>query len=220
MSNFLLFRRRWIVPSLIVLLALIAVVALISPPDKILGDRVRLVYVHGSIIRVVLALFALAGLTGLVYLPTNRSSWFIWSRAFEQASLIMWFAYILISIVTTIATWGGVPLFEPRWIFSIQISIIAPLAYLAGRVMKNSKVAAALNTGVIAMIVFLESRAELILHPIDPIGTSGNPAIQLAYLIILVLWALVGVQVVNGLLGLAADRMSDHDAYAAIGQIR
>jgi hypothetical protein len=212
--NHLPFQRRWIVPSLIVLLALIALVALISPPDKILGDRVRLVYVHGSIIQVALALFALAGLTGLVYLLTNRPNWFIWSRAFEQASLIMWFGYIPISVVTTIVTWGGVPLFEPRWIFSIQISAIAPMAYLAGHVMKNPKIAAALHVAVIALIVFLESRAELILHPIDPIGTSGNTAIQLSYLIISVLWALVGVQVMNGLLRRGADRA------ATIGQIR
>ena len=115
----------------------------------------------------------------------------------------MWFVYLLISIVTTIETWGGVPLFEPRWIFTIQITVLAPLAYIAGVVMKNPKIAAALNIIVMAAIVFLESRAQLIMHPIDPIGTSGDAAIQAAYLIILGLWALVGLQVVRGLLAQA-----------------
>ena len=115
----------------------------------------------------------------------------------------MWFVYLLISIVTTIETWGGVPLFEPRWIFTIQITVLAPLAYLAGVVMKNPKIAAALNIIVITAIMILESRVQLIMHPIDPIGTSGDVAIQAAYLIILGLWALVGLQMVRGLLARA-----------------
>ena len=209
MANWFLFRKKFIGPSLIILLVLITFVALISPPDKILGDRVRLVYLHGSIIRVVLALFALAGLTGLIYLLTNRSAWSTRSIVLARASLIMWFVYLLISIVTTIQTWGGVPLFEPRWIFTIQISVLAPLAYMAGVVMKNPKVAAALNVFVIAAIIFLESRAQLIMHPIDPIGTSDNVAIQAVYIVILALWALVGVQVVRGLSVYAEERLAN-----------
>src|SRR5512135_961197 len=180
MTNWYPFRRQFIAPSLLILLGLIVLVALISPPDKVLGDRVRLVYLHGSIIQVDLALYGLAGLTGLIYLLSSRSVWSLRSIVLARASLIMWFVYLLISIVTTIETWGGVPLFEPRWIFTIQITVLAPLAYLAGVVMKNPKISAALNIIVVIAIVFLDSRAQLIMHPIDPIGTSGDVAIQAA----------------------------------------
>ncbi len=201
MATWYPFQRKIIWPSLIILLLLIALVTLISPPDKTLGDTVRLVYVHGSIIRVVLALFALAGLTGLVYLINGQAVWAARSIVLERASLILWFAYLLISIVTTLQAWNGIPLFEPRWIFTIQISVLAPLAYFAGVVMKNSKVSAALNIVVIVAIVLLELRAELIMHPVDPIGSSGDVAIQGAYWVLVLLWALVGVQLVRGLWG-------------------
>ena len=204
--NFILFRRKFILPSLIILAVLIVVFALIAPADKVLGDRVRLVYVHGGIIRVVLATFMLAALLSLAYLIFNRSVLLDWARALAQASLILWAVYFVISLITTIQTWGGIAWFEPRWIFTLQISAIAPIAYLIGVVMKNARVSAVLNIALAGLILWLEGRALLVLHPFDPIGLSGDAAIQSAYSVILILWALIGLQLVRGLRAFAVER--------------
>jgi hypothetical protein len=202
-----LLHRRFIIPSLMVLTVLIVIVALVAPPDKMLGDRVRLVYVHGAIIRVVLATFVLSGALGAFYLFTNRSAAFDWSRALQEASLALWIIYLVVSTITTIQTWGGIAWFEPRWTFTLQMTGLAPIAYLAGRVLKHDRIAAALNAIVAAVMLFLLSQARLIIHPVDPIGASGDAAIESAYFIMLVLWALVGVQFVRGTRALAIRRI-------------
>jgi len=201
-----LLRRQFIIPSLVILAVLIAVVAVIAPADKVLGDRVKMVYVHGAIIQVVLTMFVLSGLLGLIYFFVNRFALFDWSKALQEASLILWIFYVVISTITTIQTWGAIAWFEPRWTFTLQMTGLAPIAYLAGALMKNRKIAAALNAIVAATMLFLLSRARLIIHPIDPIGTSGDAGIQLSYFVILILWGLVGLQVVRGLWVLARVR--------------
>lgn len=171
-----LLRRQFIIPSLVILAVLIAVVAVIAPADKVLGDRVKMVYVHGAIVRVVLAMFVLSGLLGLTYFFVNRFALFDWSKAWQEASLILWIFYVVISVITTIQTWGAIAWFEPRWTFTLQMTGLAPIAYLAGALMKNRKIAAALNAIVAATMLFLLSQARLIIHPIDPIGTSVTRA--------------------------------------------
>jgi len=203
-----LLRRQFIIPSLFVLVVLIVIVAVIAPADKVLGDRVKMVYVHGAIIRVVLAMFVLSGLLGLTYFFVNRFALFDWSKALQEASLILWIFYVVISVITTIQTWGAIAWFEPRWTFTLQMTGLAPIAYLAGALMKNRKIAAALNAIVAATMLFLLSQARLIIHPIDPIGTSGDAGIQLSYFVMLILWALVGLQVVRGLWMLARVRQT------------
>ena len=206
-----LLRRQLIIPSLLVLALLIVLVAVLAPADKTLGERVKMVYVHGAVIRVVLAMFVLSGLLGFVYIFMSRAALFDWSRALQEAALALWILYVAISTITTIQTWGAIAWFEPRWTVTLQMTGLAPIAYLAGVVLKNKTIAAALNAIVAAVMLLLLSQAQLVLHPIDPIGTSGDAAIQLSYFIMLVLWALVGAQVVRGMRALArAANPVDH----------
>lgn len=194
-----LLQPKYILPSLGVLLVLIVLTALLSPLDKTLGTSVRMVYVHGAIIRVILALFVGAGALGVGFLVMRRSNWLAWARAIFEAALALWVVYLGISVVTTLQTWGGIPWFEPRWAFTLQMTVLAPILYAAGVVLKNDRVMAGLCAAYPVIMLFLLSQARLVLHPIDPIAESGDAAIQLAYVIMLVWWALVGVQVVRGM---------------------
>jgi hypothetical protein len=194
-----LWSRSALLPLLIGLAVAIVIAALLSPPDKTLGDAVKLVYVHGAIIRVVLATFVLSGLGGLGYLIIKRSSWYDWSVALEQASLILWVIYLVISAITTIQSWGAIAWFEPRWVVSIQVAVLAGLAYLAGRIMRQPRLTALLNLSVPAIMLLLLSQAQLVMHPPNPIGASGDTDIQIAYAIMLGLWALVGLQLTRWL---------------------
>jgi hypothetical protein len=194
-----LLQSKYIVPSLGGLLVLIVITALLSPLDKTLGSSVRMVYVHGAIIRVILALFVGAGALGAAFIALKRRGLIEWARALYEAALILWVLYLGISVITTLQTWGGIPWFEPRWAFTLQMTVLAPILYMAGVVLKNDRVMAGLYAAYPVIMLFLLSQARLVLHPIDPIAASGNAAMQLAYLIMLVWWALVGVQVVRGL---------------------
>jgi len=157
------------------------------------------VYVHGAIIRVVLGTFLLSGLLGLIYLFNKRPGWVQGSQILQETSLLLWIPYLFSSIIATLQTWGAIAWFEPRWLVTLQISVVAPIAYVVSWVVKKPVVTAALNTVVAVAILVLTRSAGLVLHPIDPIGSSGNTGIVGSYVILLALCALFALQVARGL---------------------
>jgi hypothetical protein len=195
----ILLGRKFIVPSLIVLAIMIVVVTLLAPTDRVLGQATRMVYVHGAIIRVVLGTFLLSGLLGLIYLFSKRSALVQWSQILLETSLLLWIPYLVSATIATLQTWGAIAWFEPRWLVTLQISVIAPVAYVVSWVVKKPIVTAALNALVAATIFVLTRSAGLVLHPIDPIATSGNNGIIGAYVILLGLCALFAMQTARGL---------------------
>ena len=190
---------RSIIASLIILAILIVVVTLLAPTDRVLGDATRMVYVHGAIIRVILGTFSLSGLLGLVYLLNKKTVWVEWSRVLMETSLVLWVPYLISSTVATLQTWGAIAWFEPRWLVTLQVSVVAPLAYGVSLVVKKPIVTAALNAMVAGAVFLLTRSAGLVLHPIDPIGASGNSGIIGSYLALLGLCALFALQVARGL---------------------
>ncbi len=203
-----LLRPKLIGPSLLVLSVLIVITAFAAPLDKTLGDKVRMVYVHGAIIRVVMAILVIAGGLGVAYLVTRREGVFDWASAAFSGGLALWFIYLGTSIVTTLQSWGAIAWFEPRWMVTLQMSGLLPVVFVVGLIVKNSKISAALFAVVPIVMMVLLAQARLVLHPLDPIGESGNSAIQLAYVIMLIWWVLVGVQVVRGMRAWAVARQS------------
>jgi hypothetical protein len=191
--------RKFIVPSLIILAVAIVVVTLLAPTDRVLGEATRMVYVHGAIIRVILGTFLSSGLLGLVYLFNRKTAWVEWSRVLLETSLVLWIPYLISSTIATLQTWGAIAWFEPRWLVTLQISVVAPIAYVVSLVVKKPIVTAALNAIVAAVVFLLTRSAGLVLHPIDPIGASGNTGIIGSYLALLGLCALFAVQVARGL---------------------
>jgi len=190
---------KFITLSSIILAALIVAVTLLAPTDRVLGEATRMVYVHGAIIRVVLGLFWLSGLLGLIYLFSRRPALVQWSQTLQETSLLLWIPYLLSSTIATLQTWGAIAWFEPRWLVTLQISVIAPIAYVVSLVVKKPIVTAALNALVAITIFILTRNAGLVLHPIDPIATSGNTGIIGSYVLLLGLCALFATQVARGL---------------------
>jgi hypothetical protein len=181
------------------LAVLIVIVTLLAPTDRVLGEATRMVYVHGAIIRVVLGVFLLSGLLGLIYLFSQRQVLVQWSRIFLETSLLLWIPYLVSATLATLQTWGAIAWFEPRWLVTLQISVIAPIAYVVSLLVKKPIVTAALNAAVAVAIFVLTRSAGLVLHPIDPIASSGNSSIIGAYVLLLGLCALFAVQVARGL---------------------
>src|SRR5512147_1680191 len=127
-----LLRPKLIVPSLLLLIMLIVITAFAAPLDKTLGDKVRMVYVHGAIIRVVMAILVIAGGLGVAYLVVRRESIFDWAAATFSGGLALWFVYLGTSVVTTLQSWGGIAWFEPRWTVTLQMSGLLPIVFAVG----------------------------------------------------------------------------------------
>jgi hypothetical protein len=190
---------KWVLPTLIILAILIVGVTLLAPVDRVLGEATRMVYVHGAIIRVVLGAFLLSGVLGLIYLFSRIAALVEWSQILLETSLLLWILYLVSATIATLQTWGAIAWLEPRWLVTLQISVIAPVAYIVSLVVKKPIVTAALNALLAAAIFVLTRSAGLVLHPIDPIDSSGNSGIIGSYLILLALCVLFAVQVARGL---------------------
>jgi len=193
--------------SLVILIAAIALVTWLSPADRVLGNLVKLVYLHGAIIQIALLALVAAGLLGLAFLVWPRPALVAWSQAVERAAFILWILYVVTSAVSMARAWGGIAWFEPRWVFGLQMLVIIPVMQLAGLLLQDPRLAAGLNLAVALIMLFLRWRANLVLHPLDPIGASSSLAIKGAYYLLVLLVFLTAVQLSRWLL-----RSSDQPA--------
>jgi hypothetical protein len=185
--------------SLLILLAALALVTWLAPADRVLGNLVKLVYLHGAIIQVALLALLTAGFLGLSFLIWPRPVLLVWSQATERTAFILWILYVVTSAASMARAWGGIAWFEPRWVFGLQMLVIIPVLQLAGLLLQDKRLAAGLNLATALIMLFLRWRASLVLHPLDPIGASSSLAIKVAYALLLLLVFLTAVQLTRWL---------------------
>lgn len=195
------------------LLVLLLVWILLAPAETRLGNLVKLVYVHGALVWSGLFMFSLAGAVGLVALVMRhviRSSggakhWVRGVEATSLAALIVWILYVMSAMLVTGLTWGQfIAWNEPRVRATGLILVAAVILYVVARLVDQPDFAAVVGVlmGIVPWIVVRQ--ADVIRHPVNPIGGSGSAAIQGFYwlivltvtglAILLVAWLWIGVE--------------------------
>lgn len=178
--------RNRVLPLVAVgLLVLLALWIVLAPAEARLGYLVKLVYVHGALVWVGLLTFSLAGGLGLAALVARRPLWYRGTRAAGVAALIVWIVYAISAMAVTGLAWGQVIAWnEPRVQATGGILLAAVLLAVVARLVDQPDFAAGVNLvmGIVPWIV--TRQAEVIRHPVDPIGGSGSAAIQGFYLLI------------------------------------
>jgi len=178
-------RTRIVKPSLIrsaAWLAALAILFILSPSEKTLGDVVKLVYLHGALVRTGLLAFSIAGILGAIALASGRSWAIEWGRAVGHAALIVWVLYAVSSMVVTYLAWGvAIAWGEPRVRVSAQILMAALGFWAVALFLTHWRVKAALNLVLGALAWILVRSAGVVIHPVDPIGGSSSVAIQTFY---------------------------------------
>ncbi len=157
----------------------------LAPPEARLGNLIKLVYVHGALVMVGLATFSVAGVLGLIALIARRPVWYRGTRAAGTAALIVWVLYVISAVVVTGLAWGQwVAWNEPRVRATFMILLAALALALVIRLVAHPDFSALVHVvmGVAPWIV--TQQAEVIRHPVDPIGGSESAAIQVFYLLI------------------------------------
>lgn len=188
------------------LVLITGIVAWLSPRDRVLGDLVKLIYVHGALIRVAILTFAASGLLGVVFLALPRQPLLDWSQASARAAFVLWILYWLSSVLSMQLAWGGIAWSEPRFIVTTPVLIAAPAVQLGTWLVGNQRFTAFANALLAGVIIFSLTRAHLILHPLDPVGQSPSTEIRVAYYIIVTLTALIAWQLTRLLHASASER--------------
>ncbi|MHB1343790.1 MAG: hypothetical protein ACYCX3_05475 [Thermoleophilia bacterium] len=161
----------------VVLLGLGVAVAAVAlarvPPDKVLGDNVRMVFFHGAVTWTGIVMTALAGLLGLAHLALGRPGASPLWRTLSLAALF-WTASLSISFPVMRSTWGGVLWNEPKLLMSAEVVSALLLAWAVSLLVGRPRVTATLALTAALVMAFLLIATPGAFHPDNPIMSSGD----------------------------------------------
>ncbi|HEY86051.1 MAG TPA: hypothetical protein G4N96_13165 [Chloroflexi bacterium] len=184
--NFLNHRMRPLFAALLVLLALLL---WFSPAEKTLGQAVKLVYLHGALVRSAVVLFLVSlpvNLAALFSPSSMRKNWLCRGKALVWGAIAVWLAHTLFSMVTTYATWGiFIAWSEPRTRFTFTAAGVSLLLVVAAYLIDSPRFSALVFVALAGVVVGLLPQLGLLRHPFDPIATSSSTAIRAFYAAIL-----------------------------------
>ncbi len=193
--------RNWLAPAAAVVgfVALFAALWLI-PPEQTLGNVIKVIFLHGALVRVALLVFATAGILSAAYLLTHKPALYAWAMAAQKGAVILWIVYALTSMVSTRLSWGEwIAWEEPRVRASFHVLWFSIACLLLVLWMGNRYLSAAVNVLVTIVAWTLIQGASIIRHPFDPIGSSGSNTYQMLYWVMVAALALLSVLLVRWL---------------------
>jgi hypothetical protein len=177
-------RRFWLLIGLCIVLA--ALVLILMPAEKTIGQVIKIVYLHGALSRAGMLGFVFAGLTGLACLIRSRQALGQWSRALLISGWAFWAAHFIVSMPATRLTWGPwVAWGEPRVTMTLQVLAAGLLVILVTWMLKDMRFAAAANLLFAIAFAVLAVRTGVLRHPLDPIGSSPSALLRSVYLMLL-----------------------------------
>lgn len=189
-------RGRALPFSLAGLVVLLGALEWLVPPEETLGPAIKLVLLHGALVQAGLLAFAAAGLLGLACLLSARAALADWCLAVQETGAILWVLYALSSMAVTYLTWGvAIAWGEPR----VQAGVLvlgACLLFLLLALWVRQRAFTGLVNVAMALVAWgLVKHANLLRHPLDPIGNSPSAAFKLSFLAIQVVVVLLGLAV-------------------------
>lgn len=168
-------------------IALAAIILILMPLEKTLGQVIKIVYLHGALSRAGMIGLLAAGVTGVLFLVTRRAALAAWTRGLLLSGWLFWVAHFIVSMPATRLTWGPwIAWGEPRVTMTLQL-IAAGLVVLAiSWLVKDDRFTAGAAALLAVAVAWLAFATGVIRHPLDPIGSSPSMTLQLIYLALLV----------------------------------
>ncbi len=204
-------RSFWLLLGVCILAA--ALILLLMPAEKTLGQVVKIVYLHGALSRAGMAGLVAAGATGLAYLIRRRPGLLRWTQGLLLSGWGFWVAHFVVSMPATRLTWGPwVAWGEPRVTMTLQLMAAGLVVIVITRLLGDGRFTA-LAAFLLAIAVWvMAGRTGVIRHPLDPIGTSPSTLLRLVYLALLIP-VVSSMVLVAGRLAHSACAASDFSMY-------
>jgi heme exporter protein C len=179
------YRRFWWLVALCIAAA--AIVLLLMPAEKTLGQVIKIVYLHGALSRAGMIGLLAAGATAAVFLVTGQPRASAWARGLLLSGWGFWTAHFIVSMPATRLTWGPwIAWGEPRVTMTLQVIaaglVVIVVTYLVG----NERFSAAAALLLAAALAVMAVNTGVLRHPLDPIGASPSTSLRLIYLLLLI----------------------------------
>lgn len=185
---------HWGLP--LVLLLGVALMIAFAPEERMLGSGIRSVYLHVGLIWTGLFGFGVTAVLGIGVLLTKKPLWQRWLAMVSWVALGFYAAGVFMSMVASADNWGAVFLQEPRMAASLNGLAIATIVLVVGSWQPWPRLRGAMAASIIFVLLWLNLRAELVLHPRNPITNSEATPIQLTFLTVTVLFVLLATWLV------------------------
>jgi heme exporter protein C len=178
-------RRFWLLIGLCMVLA--ALILLLMPAERTIGQVIKIVYLHGALSRAGMTGFIAAGALGFAYLLRRQQVLAWWSQALLASGWGFWTAHFIVSMPATRLTWGPwVAWGEPRVTMTLQVIVAGLLVILVSWLLKEPRLATAAALLFAVAFTLLAARTGVFRHPLDPIGASPSTLLRLVYLLLLI----------------------------------
>lgn len=184
----------WAIP--LALLLGVALMIVFAPEERTLGSGIRSVYLHVGLIWTGLFGFAMTAVLGIGVLLTEKRPWQHWFALVSWVALGFYAAGIFMSMVASADNWGAVFLQEPRMAASLNGLAVATIVLVLGSWQPWPRLRGAMAASIIFVLLWLNLRAELVLHPPNPIANSNATPIQLTFLLVTLLFILLATWLV------------------------
>jgi hypothetical protein len=176
-----------------ILLIIIFVFSAFGPPERSLGENVRLVYLHGAWVWTSLFGFIASAVIGIIGLIFRTYAFQQWSIALGRSGLIFWLTYLPLSLWTMQMNWNGLFLEEPRWRVAIDFAIVGILFQVAILIIQRPNWASLLNILYVLLLGIVLLQTNQVMHPNSPIASSGSISIQSFFGILTILCITAGL---------------------------
>ncbi len=167
------------------LLTVAAVLVLIIPGERTLGDGLRIVFIHAALIQTGAIGLIGAGLLGLAAAFSGREGAAGWARTVGAVALTFYFGGIATSLIAAQINWGGLGLDEPRMAAGLRTLAVAAIVQVLAAWLPASEAGRRLDgllrAALATFLVWATASAPLVLHPRNPIGASPSLAIQASF---------------------------------------
>ncbi len=178
------------------ILVLIVILLWLAPNERILGNGIKVVYVHVALIWVGIAGLILVGLLGFWMLITDKSQLQPWTYTIAWVTLTFFAAGIGMSMLAAQINWGGIFLAEPRYTVTLQVLAIGIIFQVINSWDIPQRFKGLLWMLPAAFYVWSVMQVPLVLHPENPARTSTSLAIRFTFLGLFVLFLLAGAWIV------------------------
>jgi len=178
----------------LLLVAALAFCTWFIPEEQTLGGLIRVIFLHGAMVRVGQLAFLAAGILGALYLAKPGRALIGWSWAVEKVALLLWAGYFISSIIAMTQAWGGINWAEPRFQAASQSLVAAVIGFVISYLVARPRVTAGVNMLVAVIVLGLVFSAGLELHPANPVGESNSAELRLIYYLITGLMLLLAAQ--------------------------
>ena len=157
-----------------------AFIVWLSPNEQTLGEGMKWVYIHLAFIWTAMLGMLVVGALSLVLVFSAWAGWRRWADAASWATLGVLVLALASSIVVMQVNWGGIAWDEPRTQSLLRTLAIWVIVQVAGPWISDRRLRGALTALAVIVAIIPMRFGPLVMHPIDPLGTSSSNPIRLA----------------------------------------